>query len=110
MHTYIYIYIYIYVCVYVCVCVCVCVCVYARSRMRNFHYYKSKDSNLLRRHVCECLQVKNTSGKTCMLMLHHSTKLDVPSFNDLLSTSNRKTKSQEMLLDCHMFLKFTKEK
>lgn len=77
-----------------------CACV--RARIRIFHYYKSQDSNSLRRHACKRIQVKNTSGKTCVLMLYHSTKLDVPSFNDLLSSSGRKTKSQEMLLDCHM--------
>ena len=89
-------------------CVCVCECVYvcaracARARIRIFHYYKSTDNNSLCRHVCKCLQVKNTSGKTCMLVLYHSTKLDVPGFNDLLSSSSRKTKSQAMLLECHM--------
>ena len=105
---YIYIYmcvcvcVYEFVCVSVCECVRVCVCARARARIRNFHYYKSKDSNFLRRHVCRCLKVKNTSGKICMLMLYHSTKLGVPSFNDLLASSSRRTKSQGKLSDCHM--------
>ena len=101
MHIYIYIY------VWMCVCVCVCVYVCVRAHIRKFQYYKSRDSNTLRRHVCKCLQVKNTPRKTCMIMLYRSTKLHVPSFNDLSSSSNRKTESQEMLLNCHMVLNFT---